>query len=821
MSTSWPTACGSQVNNPFCLQGTPTDPYNWFYYNDKWTYASLWTTAGPSGPNAAVVYYGQIYLCTGPGACTGPPVDGVNGWSALSTLQAADPQYANSMQLQCTGPSLVGPPPNPITGACETSATSGPAAACVNPCIRLANGQLAVNKLTSQCRVFPGTTDGGSAVTVSGAIGCPTVCPQACVELWDTCPPGTAPLTTLIQTKTVDDVMALAGPYQADGSINALWPANYYRSDQGVPPIGGKSYTECYSYNTEFCELPGAFQVTASGAGPSPLGSPGTPMTMCYANCPPGTFRDPNSAFACLFVPLGGSQYDPSNPTAYNPTVPVQKIFCNPQYYNPVYWDAQAYPGFGGVQKGCQSKPLPAKQGTTCVSGTLPIINENFNLEWCMPQCPSGYVPDITQSTCLATCEGAGNTTGQSNSVGLTQSVYNPFLDYHDFYATTNRCLEVNYTTNGTTVKLEVDCAQNYVPGRCPAVQHAPVNSTIFQFNTNTPVQDVRVKVGSINTQCADRQFKEWKTSGGLGGLSRTEYLAYKSYLDSLAQYQEAHQRGPNKMSAFYNVDTQPDENQYGECPTGMVFGAASCDEAPGLCYDECMSGYEPVTFCSNGAKNCGPQETVFACRALCPSPDEGLGPWREVSEAPVFACAYDYPQGVAPTDPNLFVQCPDDGRFYTLTSSPTDISLTQSAAERTPPLCVRNTYLRHVTCPNGFNASTDIVTLLTKCNKACDASESVVLSGNDYVCQGTTSDQTRFDVDLTAVADGPLTKPQFRHRVLRRKNFVRARGADPNIALPDPSVNPTPSQFAPLATYGSVGVAVVAGIFLFKSLIK
>lgn len=782
---SWPESCGSELANPFCLNAAPTDPYSWFFLDDKWSYAPQWTTSAMYADGDAVTFEGRIYVCaSGPG-CSGAP-SGDPSWAALTSIQPA----TGPLQLEC---STTGPPqPDPQSGSCLKSSLSGPAAACVNPCVRLPNGNLVVNKQTSQCRVFAGTNEGGSAVTVSGATACSTVCPQTCVELWETCPPGTAPLTTLVQTKTPEDLMALTGPFRADGSLNPLWPANYATSNKGLAAIGGKPYTECYSFNTEFCELPMARQITTSGAAPGPLGT--GPLTSCYAACPAGTFQDPADPFTCLFVPLSGT-YDPTNPGAYGPTTAVQKVYCNPQYFNPAYWDA----GYGGVQKGCTAIPLPTKQGSTCSAGTLPIINENFNLEWCLPACANGFVADLAQSTCLATCAG-------------TTDSYNVFHDYVDFYATTDRCAKASYTAGSQTFDLELECAQNFHEGRCPALQKRPVGSSIFGFTLSMAPYDVLAKRSSINTQCAAKRFREWATTGL--GLNLQDYNAYLTYLDSVQRYQAAHPRGPGKLSS--NVAAETD--QYGECPAGMVFGDRDCDETPGICYDECMEGYEPVTFCANGAKTCALKDTVYACRAQCPAQDEGLGPWQAVNDGGVFTCRYQYPSGSPPTDPSLWVQCPDDGRYSTLTTTSTDVALTQAAANRTPPQCVRNMYLRQSTCPIGFNGNTDAATGLTRCSKACDADEVVLtLSDGTVACQAALKDTARHDFDFTAAADAQVTKPEFRHRVLRRKNYVRGRGSDPNQGLGDPDPTPEP-QWLSIVKYAAIGIGVLLLVMLFRS---
>lgn len=787
-------SCGSTLWNPFCLASGPTDPYSWFFYNNTWTYATQWTSGTSYSISAGVWYNGRVYVCTA-GLCASDPT--TKGWSLLTSLQPA-----GAKQLECTS---TGPPqPNPQSGVCERTPLSGPDAACVNPCTRLANGRLAVNKNTTQCRVFP------NAVTSNTASGCPTVCPSTCVELWETCPPGTAPMSTLIQTKTVDDLMSLAGPLRQDGAPNILWPTNYAAGAAGSTAIGGKPYTECYSYNTEFCELPMARQETSTSLLPiqSPMGQSGGPTTVCFSTCPPGTIQDATDPYTCLFVPRSGI-YDPST---YGPTTPVQQVFCNPQYFNPAYWAAPN----AGLQKGCVTKPLPAKQGSTCPAGTSPILNENFNLEWCMPECPANHYHDLTQSTCIATCEGSSPDNISSANSSNNNSGYNVFQDYVDFYATTGRCATQTYTNGSTTYTQELDCAQNYTEGRCPALHREPKTSETYAYDYSTDApHDVGAKHSSVNKQCSERRYKDFRNGAPASSvpapMPREAYSAWKSHYDGIQQYQAAHPNGPNKLSSKYS-DGIPGANTWGECPAGMTFGDAACLENVGFCYDECMDGYEPVAFCSNGSSTCGPEGRVYACRALCPKPEEGLGPWAEVNASPLHTCAYQYPQGVPPTDPNLWASCPDDGRYFLLQNSPSDLSVAAAAASRKEPLCVRTMYLRQSTCPIGFNASGG------SCVQACDASEAVVtLADGSVKCQNVPQTTSRHDIDLIAVSDASRAKSEFRSRVLKRKTFLRSTGTDPNAGLEDP--NGASNSFLDMKLSGavSVGAALVGLFFLLK----
>jgi hypothetical protein len=833
MASTWPTSCGSELVNPFCIQGYPTDPYQWYLYDGSakagWQFAPYWASTKTYALEDGVTYNGRIYICTS-GTCVGPSspdVDSIN-WTPLNSLLPSDEQ-----QLECTRTG--GPLPNPESAACEKSPLNGPEAACVNPCIRLSNGALAVNKNTSQCRVFPNTTEGGNATTVQGPSGatqsCPTVCPTACVEMWETCPPGTAPLTTLIQTKFPVDVKSLTGPYKAsydylgngpDGpsgpisNLNRLFPHNYARYDNGVLPIGGKPYTECYSYNTSFCELPMAWQETVSGPPPvSPFGSASDPITVCYSNCPAGTFQNPSDPHVCLFAPLDGF-VDINDPFAnYTPDTLVQKVFCNPQYFNPSYWNPIDYPGKGGIQNGCVAKALPAKQGSTCPAGTSPVINENFNLEWCLPDCPNGYFSDLTYSTCIPTCQGAFATAaGIPTENGRSTTDYNVYLDYVDFYAQEFRCKEITYETNTQTYSVSVDCIQNFTSGRCPAEQKKPKESDLYNRivsdRTTTEPHDVIVSANSINTQCYDKLYREWLATRGKSGMPRNDYEAWKTYLDQIRKYQAANPNGPSKISAFYG------SQNYTACPIGMTLGNTDCGENTNLCYDNCIDGYEPVTYCNNGAQNCSgsPENIVYACRALCPGPNEGLGPWKAVDAWPVYSCEYQYPNGVAPKDPAAWVTCPDDGRYTILQSSPNGpLISSQAAQDRSPPLCIRDTYLRHFTCPNGYNGSTDTTTGTTKCTEACDVGDMIVtLPDGTVVCQNVNIQNSKYQVDLLAVSNSNDTKPEFQHRVLRRLNLARGLGLDPNIGLQNPQAEPE----SPWLNYLKIAGFVIVGIVLF-----
>jgi hypothetical protein len=462
------------------------------------------------------------------------------------------------------------------------------------------------------------------------------------------------------------------------------------------------------------------------------------------------------------------------NPNA-TPLDSVQQVFCNPQYFNPLYWPSSEDPTKpSGIQKGCTARALPVKQGSTCVAGTTPIINENFNLEWCIPECPSGYFSDLTQSTCVATCQGSTGRSGDTNTAVPTSSTntFNLFLDYIDFYATTARCIG------------DTQCVQNYSHGRCAAEQNPIV--LVPKNLSSLEAKDVPLAYSSINIQCPASNNS--------------------SLYSQVKKYQTANPAKPGRTSKNFGAPG------YTTCPDGMMIGDPNCGENPGVCYDMCADGYEPSTICKTGAKSCGPNDIVYICRAKCPSPLEGLGPWIEVSSDPLFTCAYEYPQNQPPTDPNAWVQCPDDGRYYVLQSSPTDISVTASTAARMEPLCVRKTYLRQSACFVGTNASSDPVTGQTTCLPACDVNDVVITINNNNVytvlCQNVPNPTSRHEMDFVAVVDSENAKEPFKHRVLTRKNITRGYGTDPSAGIPTPQ-KPEPSWLSFLK-WGLLGIVVI-----------
>ena len=738
--------CDGSDDNPFCLNRVPTDPYNWIYHNGVngpyWYYA----IHNEDTYEFDKVYFinNEYYYCGSQGGCqeSSSSSSGDSGSGSLQQVNDSPINYKGFTSQNCPSPpgyQFYAQLPNKRTGSCEKTPINDP---CVNPCVRLENGSLAVNSLTSQCRVFPNVTEGGNASINNNS--CPTVCPNACVELWESCPPGSGPLTTLAQTKTPIDLFSLSGPYRSDSAQNPFWPSNYANFDSATNPQGnpilGKPYTECYSYNTEFCDLPMGWQETIPASiVPATLTSPQIIVpqtTSCYSSCPKGTYPDPTNSKACLFLGVDGTSQVSSGNTNF------QKVFCNPQYFNPIYMPAPN----AGIQKGCEARPLPSKQGSSCPEGTMPVVNEFFGLEWCLPNCPQGYFFDLTQSTCVATCQGTTPAT----------SAFNQFLDIFNFYATTNRC------------NPGVNCIQDNTPGRCPIGQTPVKNSQIYNYPEGTPLSQIPISHNSVDPT-----------------------LVASSVVNDLQDLQ--------------NNSDKP----LGQCPANMSFGKPNSNQLQSLCYDNCDPGYIPVEFCANGQAKCSNTDLIFACRALCPSHNEGLGPWREINLDTIFTCAYNYPGNVVPSDPNLWATCPDDGRYTILQNiSASDASVISGIA-RKENLCIRKSYLRRVTCPLGFTQNG------SECLSACDASDTIMTSADgSVICQASNTDTSRHDNDLAASADAHNAKEPFKKHVLTRKAFSRGLGTDPNTGLG------TPSPFPSWTKYISYFIAALVGIFiLFKIL--
>jgi len=771
----------TDYDNPFQLKKNPSDPSSWIYVSNgangyHWIQATLWSPIKTYAQYDHIVYNTNYYFSLKVSNQGHNPNQPNSVWWSLTQFNG--PWQPNT----CTA-SYQGAQSDPFTGTCEKSALNDP---CVNPCIRLPSGSLKVNQTSSMCRVFPTTTSGGTA-QVGTTFNCPTVCPSACVELWETCPEGTGPLVTLSQSKSPVDVLALTGPYQSDGhTVNPLFPLNYLGnyndSTTSLAPLNGKPYTECYAFNTAFCELPNAWQETTL------LGQ------FCYSNCPVGTIQDPTNRGNCLFLPIDTSK-NPFDPTQVTYQSPLNSVYCNPQYFNPLYFSVTPGTPGGGVQKGCSAKPLPTKQGSSCPYGTLPYVNDFFSLEWCMPDCPSGFVQDLFQTTCIATCE--ATYTGQPT--------FNSFLDYVEFYAISNKCA-VALDVMGNLV--EKKCIQNETPGRCHlpfTVPSKPNPNSLLLFDNvlglqvnNAPLQNINVKYSSIDLQGPKAMNKSFNQTEI--GLSNEEYKQFLTKYSALKEYQES-----------FGV---PDGSL--ECPEGMVLGNAALgltNESQNLCYDTCADGYEPISYCPNGALQC--TNYTFACRSMCPAKSEGLGPWIDTPDP---GCAYQYPNNVIPADPNLWNSCPDDGRYYVQQSNTNDIQKA-SSSQRNPPVCLKKTYLRQITCPNNYNI------LLSKdsggpvCSSACNSDEAFIKSSsNVYTCSTVGSQSENHSIDLQALADSNNASLAFKNKILKRKNFSKGFGVDPNQNLPStPSTSYSANVNSTTVAVGSLIGLVSLGLLTFN----
>lgn len=106
--------------------------------------------------------------------------------------------------------------------------------------------------------------------------------------------------------------------------------------------------------------------------------------------------------------------------------------------------------------------------------------------------------------------------------------------------------------------------------------------------------------------------------------------------------------------------------------------------EVPGLCYDRCLPNFKPVRLCvtsatdisvanENDANQCPPNDLRYGCLPDCPRN------WEPDNSTPgVYNCVYRYPgldKGKFPTDPALWVTCPEDGRFLISASSNTTLN--------------------------------------------------------------------------------------------------------------------------------------------------
>jgi hypothetical protein len=305
----------------------------------------------------------------------------------------------------------------------------------------------------------------------------------------------------------------------------------------------------------------------------------------------------------------------------------------------------------------------------------------------------------------------------------------------------------------------EINCAQNNIPGRCPVDEREGQSSSSGVSSNHA---ENRWSASSLNPDAT--------SPSGYGGTQG-------SFIGSLTAFQKN-----------YSDNRGPDQTPLISCPDSMVRGNPAKKELSQFCYDTCMTGYEPAYICPNGASQCSNPQ--YICRAKCPGPSEGLGAWISTDYENASTCKYKYPNNI-PSDPALFVACPDDGRFITQ-------QVLQKGTNITIPECVKTTYLRNVTCPQGFLLGTN-----NQCIQGCNSAETILTIGNTLLCQASVGDTSRHEVDLVAIADRDRSAQNFKHRVLTRKSYGRGVGSDPGA-------NVESSTASKIGTYGAVG-----GLFL------
>lgn len=276
----------------------------------------------------------------------------------------------------------------------------------LNPCVRNKDNKLIPNsRYPKACRYFPQYLGPG--------VDCPTICPEACVELWENCPAGTGVLASVVHTKTFQHVLQLSGKSvpptpENPGGINPMFDSNKHYL----------SYTECYSFGTEFCELPETRMQVVDGEN------------RCFKDCPIGTTQDPLDPLTCI------------SDAGLN-------IQCNQQYFSP-------------FANGCTKKPLPTQKSASCPTGYESFLNNQFAVEWCMATCPSGYFHDLNYSSCIANCQNSSDDPADWSH----PDNYSAFRDALDYYAYSASA--VGYRCNDPTKP----CPNALNPGRCPVPRY-------------------------------------------------------------------------------------------------------------------------------------------------------------------------------------------------------------------------------------------------------------------------------------------------------------------------------------------------------------
>ena len=334
----------------------------------------------------------------------------------------------------------------------------------LNPCVfDSSSNTWKVNPDSRQCRT--------QNQYVGGTNTCPTTCPDSCVPLWESCPAGTGVLTRVVHTKTPQHILQL------------VTESDIYDTESG----DYKSYTECYAYGNQYCELPETRMQTVNG-------TPG-----CYKDCPVGTTIDTvadSTGLTCTTT-------EGSNP-----------VYCNPQYFSTVYNT--------GIAVGCKRKALPFKTVNTCPTGYETFINDQFAVEWCMPKCPPGFIHDVTYTKCVPSCKG---TSSEWNGG------YTAFRDILDFYLSQKgrRCAD------GT------NCSAGDQPGRCPTNIYSAFNAKFASTHTNN---------SAGNTSTENRQFNiESLASNHRTSVLDTSYqIALNSTRNILAN---GNSNGPSPFSTI------------------------------------------------------------------------------------------------------------------------------------------------------------------------------------------------------------------------------------------------------------------------------
>jgi hypothetical protein len=215
------------------------------------------------------------------------------------------------------------------------------------PCLRI-NGRLVPNPSAKYCRYFKSQLSSPNETT------CPTICPDTCVELWDSCPSGTGQLSSVVHSKDTLGVIS-----QMIGNSSS-------------PNVNHKDYRECYAFGTKFCTYPET-KLTRLPDG----------TYVCQKDCPANTYADDDMCYV--------------NDPSVSPVGLTQSLFCNPQYFTSVFTN--------GVFQGCKKIPLGTKDTNSCPVNTETILNDSFTAEWCIPKCDPKYSPSPNLDFCFAKCD--------------------------------------------------------------------------------------------------------------------------------------------------------------------------------------------------------------------------------------------------------------------------------------------------------------------------------------------------------------------------------------------------------------------------------